>query len=213
MTGVTVVDYGVGNLLSLARALERCGATVTLATDAAAVVRADRIVLPGVGAFGHAAMELRRRGLAGPLLEWARKGQPLLGVCVGMQMLMEQSEEFGLHDGLGLIAGKVVQVPTVGTDGTPHRIPHICWSALWPPDRRNGWASPLLDDIVPGDAVYFVHSFMAAPERPTDLVAIADYDGVPVTAAIARDNVMGCQFHPEKSGEVGLAIFRRFLRL
>ncbi len=213
MTSVAIVDYGVGNLLSLRRALERCAATVTLAADADAIAAADRIVLPGVGAFGHAAGELRRRGLDQALLAWVARQRPLLGICVGMQMLMDHSEEFGRHDGLGLIAGAVVPVPATGADGTPHPIPHICWNGLLPPPGRAAWPAGLLDGIAPGDAVYFVHSFMAAPVAAADVMAIADYDGQAVTAAIGRGNVAGCQFHPEKSGEVGLKILRRFLAL
>ncbi len=213
MTTVAIVDYGVGNLLSLRRALQHCEADVTLAADAGAIAAADRIVLPGVGAFGHAAGELRRRGLDQALQGWVARERPLLGICVGMQMLMDHSQEFGRHDGLGLIAGAVVPVPPTGIDGRPHPIPHICWNGLLPPPGRGAWPGHLLDDVAPGEAAYFVHSFMAAPVAADDVVAIADYDGQPVTAAIGRGNVAGCQFHPEKSGAVGLKILRRFLAL
>jgi imidazole glycerol-phosphate synthase subunit HisH len=207
---VVVVDYGVGNLLSVRRGLEHCGGRVCVSSDAAVIRAAPRVVLPGVGAFANGMTELRREGLDDAVREVARAGTPLLGICLGMQMLLDESEEFGSTTGLGLIAGKVVPVPAVTATRSVQKIPHIGWSSLVPAGRES-WEGTVMADVVPGDAVYFVHSFMAHPSDARDRVADCLYGGVPVSAAIGRDNVFGCQFHPEKSGEVGLKILRRFL--
>lgn len=208
---VAVMDYGVGNLLSVRRALEHCGANVTVTGDHAAILSSPRVVLPGVGAFANAMTELRRQGLDEVALEVASRGVPLLGICLGMQMLLEQSEEFGLSMGLALIPGRVISIPPTSKTGAAQKIPHIGWNGLVLPERRQTWAGTLLQDVKPAEAVYFVHSFMAEPANPDDRVADCLYGGVAISAAIARRNVYGCQFHPEKSGPVGLKILRRFL--
>lgn len=208
---VAVIDYGLGNLLSVGRGLEQCGAEVTVTPDPDEILSAPWVVLPGVGAFADGMAELRRRGLDSVVREVAARGTPLLGICLGMQMLLDESEEFGLTPGLGLIPGRVVPVASTTVDGNPQKIPHIGWSALVSPEGREHWRGTLLEDLHPGDAVYFVHSFMASPADPGHRVADCLYGGVHVSASIARDNVAGCQFHPEKSGEVGLRVLRRFL--
>lgn len=213
MSDVVVIDYGVGNLLSVRRGLEHCGAQVTVTADLEAILGAARVVLPGVGAFANGMAELRKPGLDQVVRQLAASGKPLLGICLGMQMLLDESTEFGITKGLGLIPGKVIAVPSEGAGGEPHKIPHIGWNALLPSPGCENWNCGLLQDIDSGDAVYFVHSFMASPLDPAHHVADCLYDGIRVAAVIARDNVMGCQFHPEKSGEVGLNILRRFLRL
>lgn len=212
MSVVTVVDYGVGNLFSVSRALERCGAEVLLTDTAAGIEAAERLVLPGVGAFADGMQGLRERGLVAPLQAYARSGRPLLGICLGMQMLMEYSQEFGNHEGLGIIAGSVVNVPALTPSGRLHKIPHIGWSELRVPAGREGWQGTVLEALGPGSSAYFVHSYMSVPVDPACRLADCDYDGVTVSAAIARDAVTGCQFHPEKSGKVGLAVMRRFLQ-
>lgn len=207
---VAVIDYGVGNLLSVQRGLERCGAKVTVTADPEQILAAKRVVLPGVGAFGNAMQALERLGLVAVIRDVVQRQTPLLGICLGMQLLLEESEEFGITAGLGLIPGRVIPVPTQTLSGETQKIPHIGWSALQPSGASGGWRGTLLQDNRPGEAAYFVHSFMAVP---TDLVhRIADcvYGGHLVPAAIGRDRTTGCQFHPEKSGEVGLKILRRF---
>ena len=206
---VTVVDFGRGNLLSVARAFEHCGATVTLADESGPVTAADRLVLPGVGAFGDAMAELARRGLDDAIRAFAATGRPFLGICLGMQLMLDESEEFGRHAGLGLVPGAVTAVPAEGADGRPHRVPHIGWNALRP--ANGGWDGTVLGDIVPGSSVYFVHSFAASPESESDRLADCDYDGVRIAAAIRRGAWTGCQFHPEKSGPVGLHIIENFV--
>ena len=209
---VAVIDYGVGNLLSVSRALEHCGAAVTLTADTSVILVADRVVLPGVGAFADGMAALRASGLHAVVKQVAAAGTPLMGICLGMQMLFDESEEFGVTGGLGLIPGRVVQIPSVTTTGEFRKIPHIGWNELVQPEQRGSWQTNLLQDVQFGDAVYFVHSFMAEPVSPTHRLADCLYGGVPIAAVVGRDNVLGCQFHPEKSGEVGLKILAAFLR-
>jgi glutamine amidotransferase len=209
---VTIVDYGSGNLLSVARAFERCGAAVTVSSDPASIEKAERLVLPGVGAFADGIAGLRSRGLVEPVLSHAGSGRPLLGICLGMQMLAGASEEFGLHDGLGLVPGRVVRVPSQSTTGERLKIPHIGWSELVPAPNAE-WRGSMLDDTPPNKAIYLVHSFHLVPDDPRDLLAQCLYGGHALTAAVRRNAVMGCQFHPEKSAEAGLRILARFLKL
>ncbi len=211
--GVTVIDYGMGNLLSVTRALEHCGAEVKTAADPDVIRTSPRVVLPGVGAFGDGMAELRRQGLDEVVREVAAIGTPLLGICLGMQMLLDESEEFELTSGLGLISGRVVPVPAMDTDGHAQKIPHIGWNALVLPQGRESWEGKILQEIKLGESVYFVHSYMAAPIDPVHRIADCIYGGIRVAAAIGQDNIFGCQFHPEKSGKVGLAILNNFLRL
>lgn len=209
---VTVADYGTGNLLSVCRALEYCGAEVMLASTAQQVVAADRLVVPGVGSFAACMEGLRRTGLDDAICRHASAGRPLLGICVGMQMLFEASEEFGNHAGLALLAGQVFRIPATCRDGTPHKVPHIGWNAIHPVDERS-WHNTILESVTPGSAAYFVHSFTAAPTQTEVRLANADYDGCRITATVSRNNIHGCQFHPEKSAAVGLAILGKFMRL
>jgi len=206
---VVVLDYGVGNLLNMVRALEHCGAAVRVAErGGASLANASRLVLPGVGAFGDGMAELRARGLDELVLRHAQTGRPFLGICVGMQMLFDVSEEMGEHPGLGLLAGRVKAVPAVGADGRAHRIPHIGWKALEP---RRDWQGTLLSDTQPGERVYFVHSYAPVPDHEEVRLADTDYDGVNICAAVMRGNLYGCQFHPERSASPGLHMLRRFL--
>lgn len=207
---VTVIDYGVGNLLSVQRGLEHCGARVTLTSDPDVVVAAGRVVLPGVGAFSNAMQALEERGMVQAIQSVAKAGTPLFGICLGMQLLLEESEEFGLTKGLGLIPGRVVPLPTHSATGEPQKIPHIGWNGLVVSESRDDWSGALLQDNALGEAVYFVHSFMAVTADRAHRLADCIYGGRRVSAAISKDQITGCQFHPEKSGEVGLKILRRF---
>jgi imidazole glycerol-phosphate synthase subunit HisH len=208
---VTVLDYGIGNQLNVLRALEHCGASVKVVQKASAAdVEAGRLVLPGVGAFGDGMAELRARGFDDLVKRFAQTGRPFLGICVGMQVMFDASEEMGEHDGLGLLSGRVRAVPATGAGGKPHRIPHIGWRPLVP---SAPWEETILADVQPLDRVYFVHSFAADPAQAAVRLAHVDYDGVPICAAVHRDNLYGCQFHPERSAETGLSVLRRFLRL
>ena len=208
---VSIVDYGGSNILSVARALRHCGADVVLADTAAAIESAARLVLPGVGAFGDVQASLARRDLVAPLQSFAKTGKPFLGICVGMQLMMDYSEEFGRHPGLGLIPGGVKPIPAAGVDGIPHRIPHVGWQELSAAEQGRPWLGSVLDGMKQHDAVYFVHSFAAEPEEECHRLADCQYDGVRISAAVARGAMVGCQFHPEKSGQVGLRILTNFV--
>jgi glutamine amidotransferase len=218
MSAVTVLDYGIGNLLNVVRALTQAGATVRVTQRATAEdAQSGRMVLPGVGAFGDGMAELRARGFDDLVKRFADTGRPFLGICVGMQVLFDGSDEMGDHAGLGLIPGRVRAVPAVGANGVPHRIPHIGWRSL---QADQDWTGGLLGGVQAGERVYFVHSFAAQPEEQSERdggvsarLATVDYDGVSVCAAVRRGNVYGCQFHPERSAGVGLSVLRNFLLL
>ena len=198
-----IVDSGVGNLFSLQSSLAAIGAEAVVTADPEVLRVADRIILPGVGAFGDAAQKLRDTGLDTVLKELAASGKPLMGICLGMQLLFEKSYEFGEFEGLGLIPGVVR--PIADVIPADYKIPHIGWNAL-----RFTAPSPLFKNITEGDCVYFVHSFYA--DCGDSVIATAEY-GAALTAAVAKNNVYGCQFHPEKSGAVGLAILKAFTGL
>ena len=201
---IAVIDYGVGNLFSLCRSLEAIGQEPVVTGDPALMRQADKLFLPGVGAFADAAAKLRQTGLDQVILEEAAKGKPLMGICLGMQLLFDESLEFGQYKGLGLIPGRVV--PMEGVIPADYKIPHIGWNALhFPADKPR---HKLLETVQDNECVYFVHSFYATDCNDA-VIATTEY-GAELTAAVARGNVMGCQFHPEKSGDVGLAILKTF---
>jgi len=208
---VTVIDYGLGNLLSVQRGLEHCGATVTLTGDPEQILAAKRVLLPGVGAFGNAMQTLHQLNLVAVIRELAHRQTPLLGICLGMQLLLDESEEFGSTVGLGLIPGRVIPIPARGVSGEIQKIPHIGWNALQPSAASGDWDAALLQDTRPGEAAYFVHSFMADPRNYQHRIAECVYGGHKIAAVIGHEKITGCQFHPEKSGEVGLKILRRFI--
>ncbi len=202
---IAIIDYGVGNLFSLKSSLAMIGAQAIVTGDADVLRSADRLILPGVGAFGDARQKLAQTGLDAALCAEAARGKPVLGICLGMQMLFDRSLEYGEHKGLGLIPGEVV--PMAGRLPEGLKIPHIGWNALAirKPDH------PLMKYTESGDCVYFVHSFYAS-DCADSVIATAEY-GIDVTAAVAKGNVMGCQFHPEKSGTVGLGILKAFCEM
>lgn len=200
---VAIIDYGVGNLFSLKSSLSFIGVDAVVTGDPSVIAASDRIILPGVGAFEDAANKLRKNGLDKVIYEEVGKGKKLLGICLGMQMLFEESYEYGVHKGLGLIKGKVLPLADVVWD---LKVPHIGWNSL--SFKKD---SKLYKYVNQGDFVYFVHSFYGA-ECSESVSATAEY-GVEVTASVERDNVYGTQFHPEKSGEVGLGILRAFCEM
>ena len=201
---IAIVDYGVGNLFSLKSSFAAIGAEAVVTGDKNVLEQADKILLPGVGAFADAAEKLRNSGLDEVLIQQAKAGKPLLGICLGMQLLFEQSLEYGKHKGLGLLPGSVV--PMEGKIPQDLKIPHIGWNALT--FHKN---SPLFQHIREGDCVYFVHSFYA--DNCADAVSATTEYGIPITAAVEKGNVFGCQFHPEKSGDVGLNILKAFAEM
>ena len=198
---IAVIDYGVGNLFSLCRSLEAVGQTPFVTGDPSVLRRADKLFLPGVGAFADAAEKLRRTGLDRVIREEAAQGKPILGICLGMQLLLDRGEEVRPCPGLGVIKGVCARIPT------EEKLPHIGWNSLTFPNR-----SPLFEGVDEGSYVYFVHSFSAQHTDPDQVSAVSQY-GVPVIAAVQNGNFFGCQFHPEKSGETGLAILQNFAGL
>lgn len=210
---VVVIDYGIGNLLSVYRGFEYCGAKVDISNDPDVIRRAPRVVLPGVGAFANAMHELRNLQLLEVLYGVANSGSPFLGICLGMQLLLDESEEFGHTAGLGLIRGQVVPINSRNSDGIALKVPHIGWSELYHSEGRSDWCGSLIQDIQSGDSVYFTHSFRARLTHEIDCLSYCQYGDLRFPAVISRDNIHGCQFHPEKSGETGLKILSRFLKL
>ncbi len=206
---VTVIDYGIGNLLSVRRGFENCNVNTTLSSDPDTILSSDRVVLPGVGAFSNGMEELKKRNLISVINKIANQRIPILGICLGMQLLLDESEEFGLTSGLGLIPGKVIPILPNTSKKRELTIPHIGWSAL----HINKSNYNLSDYINDGDEVYFVHSFMASTKYDKDTVAYCRYGGLSIPAIIAKDKIMGCQFHPEKSGKIGSKVIRSFLSL
>lgn len=204
---IAIIDYGVGNIFSLMSSFKYIGADAVLTSDTSQIESADRIVLPGVGAFGNAVKKLTDSGLKDTVVSQCRSGKPLLGICLGMQLLFQKSFEYGEHEGLGLIDGNVV--PLSGAVPSELKIPHIGWNALHFPKTHK--KSELFKYIDEGEHVYFVHSFYAA-DCAESVIADTEY-GIPVTAAVQKGNVYGTQFHPEKSGDTGLKILKAFAEL
>lgn len=197
---ITLIDYGIGNIRSIEKAFQAIGVEVMRTDQPEHLAQAERLVLPGVGAFGACAAEIRRRGLEQPILDAVERGTPLLGVCVGMQLLFETGEEHGIHHGLGLLPGRVVRFQS-----DTLKIPHMGWNTL-----HVQHPSPLLEGIAPGDFVYFVHSFHVIADEASDVTATTLY-GENFPAIVGRNNVHGVQFHPEKSQQTGLRILKNFV--
>ncbi len=202
---VAILDYGVGNLFSLQSSFGAIGVDVVVTGDEAVLRKADRIILPGVGAFEDAAAKLRATGLDKVLIDEAKSGKPIMGICLGMQMLFDKSFEYGEHKGLGLIKGEIRPIADVISSNL--KIPHIGWNALNFGENKH----PIFKYLKEGDFAYFVHSYSGA-NCDESIIATTEY-GAKLTAAVAKDNVCGCQFHPEKSGEVGLNILRAFCEM
>lgn len=206
----TIIDYGVGNMMSVTSAVDVVGGTPIMSSDEKVIAKADRLILPGVGAFKDAMDDMHASGLVEQVQEFAKSGRPILGICLGAQMLLSTSEEFGLHQGLDLIKGAVVKIPETDTDENLQRIPHVGWQSL---DTANSWDSTVLNGLEPGVDVYFVHSLHPVPNDPKDVYGTCQYGGHTINGAIGHDNVWGCQFHPEKSASTGLTILHNFLRM
>lgn len=204
---IAIINYGVGNLQSISNAFSACGQKIHITSDANTIREADALVLPGVGAFSDGMAQLAAGSLSKVIIEFAAKGKPLLGICLGMQMLLDSSEEFGLHQGLGIIPGTVRALRHLKGFDQKAKTPHIGWTS-W----RSHAASPLFDGLE-GQEVYFIHSFCAVPEHDENIAATAEYGDLRFAAAIQKDMVFGCQFHPEKSGPHGLRIIKNFINI
>jgi glutamine amidotransferase len=204
---IAIVDYGMGNVRSVEKAFAKLGHAAEVTPDPDRVRGAEAVVLPGVGAFGDCMANLVKGDLREPVVESIRSGKPFLGICLGLQLLFDESEEFGRQEGLGIVPGRVVRFPAAAPSGEALKVPHIGWN-----DVRFANRARIFDDVPDGGRVYFVHSYYVVPEDPAWIAGTTDY-GLPFTSAIARDNVWGVQFHPEKSQRIGLAILDRFARL
>ncbi|MCB0213428.1 MAG: imidazole glycerol phosphate synthase subunit HisH [Anaerolineae bacterium] len=200
MTKITIIDYGVGNFRNVQKAFQVVGAEAEITDSVEAVNQAEAIVLPGVGAFGDAIDNIRARNLEQPILDAVKAGKPMIGICVGLQLLFEESEEIGHHIGLGILPGKVIRFPE-----NELTVPHMGWNQI-EPEREH----PLLNGIEPGDFAYFAHSYHAAPANREDIIACTEY-GQLYPSIVGRDNVCAIQFHPEKSQQVGLQILKNFI--
>lgn len=208
---VVIIDYGVGNLLSVKRAVEYLGSSATVTSDPEIILSASHVILPGVGAFPAGMKKLKLAGLDSVVKEVTSKGSELLAICLGMQLIMQESDEYGKTKGLGLLDGRVVEIPNISTDGEELKVPHIGWNSLQPTTNNSRWERSLLSESRVGDFVYFVHSFMVKPSDDTIRLADTIYGGHEISAVISKDNITGCQFHPEKSGQNGLKILNAFL--
>lgn len=210
---VTVVDYGVGNILSVTRALQQFGADVSIASSNTEIRKATRVVLPGVGAFPNAMRSLSRLNIVETIVEMSGKGIPILGICLGMQLLFEESYEQNPTSGLSLIPGFVERIQMESNLEKLIKVPHIGWSEIHRPPEGRNWKNSILQNVEDKSSAYFVHSYGCNPRERVDVLAITKYCDLEIIAVVQRENVMGCQFHPEKSGEVGLKILESFMKL
>ncbi|MBT7376910.1 MAG: imidazole glycerol phosphate synthase subunit HisH [Candidatus Marinimicrobia bacterium] len=210
-TSVSIIDYGIGNIYNVQRAFEKCGVEAQLIDSVEQVQSSSHLILPGVGAFAKGMYELNKRGFVDSIISHADQNKPLLGICLGMQMLLDDSNEFVKTKGLGIIPGHVEGIPNSNIDGSSHKIPHIGWNELKPLGGKSNWKKTILEGINPGEQAYFVHSFTAFPADEKYRLADADYNGRQISAVIRKGNTYGCQFHPEKSGLMGLTILKSFL--
>lgn len=210
---VVIVDYGIGNLFSVARAVEAVGGEPVISSNPNDIISADRLILPGVGAFERGLKGLDNLSLTQSVKSFAASGRPFLGICLGMQMMLETGTEFGLHEGLGLVPGSVEAIPPQGADGKPHKIPHIGWNGIHAGAHSESWENGILKGIEPSTTFYLVHSYVAKPSNPTNILATCDYNGLSLTAVVQSEMMFGCQFHPEKSGSAGLRVLENFMAL
>lgn len=206
---VAIVDYGMGNLFSVEAACAQAGLKAMITADAAGIERAASIILPGVGAFGEAMRRLREQGLDDVLRAYAGSGRPFFSICLGMQLLFDESDEFGSSPGLGLLPGRVVRFEREGADGARYKIPAIGWNQVRLAREARGpnWPVPPLAGLSEGEHFYFVHSYYVRPEDPRLALTSTRYAGVDYVSSLARDNIFACQFHPERSGRAGLRIY------
>lgn len=207
---VTIIDYGLGNLLSVQRGFEHLGISALISSDPKIIMQSERVVLPGVGAFPKAMALLEERGLTSVVKNFAASGKPLLAICLGMQLLLEHSEEFVKTRGLNLIPGNVRKIPQINSKGIVTKVPHIGWNSLEPSPKKRSWNGTILEGTKKGEAVYFVHSYLVSLEDDENELAYTLYENHKISSVISKDRIYGCQFHPEKSGAVGLNIMRRF---
>ena len=208
---ITIIDYGCGNILNLARAIKFIGYEVDITHDKNKIINSSYVILPGVGAFGNAMKQIEKYNLHNTILEYAKSNKPLLGICLGMQILLTVSYEFGVHKGLGLIEGKVIKISN--EKNKEIKIPHMGWNEIYPNNNKKEWKNKILKNSSIGKSFYFVHSFVCITKDYDSTIAVCNYSGISIPAVIATGNVFGCQFHPEKSADNGLAVLKNFCEI
>ena len=211
MKKITIIDYGCSNILSLVRALEFLGYKGEVTSDYKEILNSSHVILPGVGAFGNAMKKLEEHNLCQPILEYAKLNKPLLGICLGMQILLTKGHEFGTHKGLELIEGEVIKISDKKNEKI--KIPHIGWNEIYPCNDKKKWENKILKDDLIGKSFYFVHSFVGKTKNLDSTIAICDYSGISIPAVVSVNNIFGCQFHPEKSGQNGLKVLKNFCEI
>ena len=205
---ITIIDYGCGNILNLARAIKFIGYEVDITHDKNKIINSSYVILPGVGAFGNAMKQIEKYNLHNTILEYAKSNKPLLGICLGMQILLTVSYEFGVHKGLDLIEGKVIKISN--EKNKEIKIPHMGWNEIYPNNNKKEWKNKILKNSSIGKSFYFVHSFVCITKDYDSTIAVCNYSDISIPAVIATGNVYGCQFHPEKSADNGLAVLKNF---
>lgn len=212
MNTISIIDYGMSNLLSITRGFEKIGSKVTIISDPESILAADKLVLPGVGAFPDGMRELHKRQLIEPIRKHTKSGKPFLGICLGMQMMLTKGYEITETEGLDLIKGEVVKLPNINKNSTLNKLPHMNWNII-KKTNNVGWINTILENNISGDYMYFVHSYFAKIENLENQLAYTPFGDINFTSAIVMDNCFGTQFHPEKSGEIGLKILKTFSNL
>ena len=208
---IVIVDYGCGNILNLARAIKFIGYEVDITHDKNKIINSSYVILPGVGAFGNAMKQIEKYNLRNTILEYAKSNKPLLGICLGMQILLTVSYEFGVHKGLGLIEGKVIKISN--EKNKEIKIPHMGWNEIYPNNNKKEWKNKILKNSSIGKSFYFVHSFVCITKNYDSTIAVCNYSDISIPAVVATGNVFGCQFHPEKSADNGLAVLKNFCEI
>ncbi len=208
---ITIIDYGCGNILNLARAIKFIGYEVDITHDKNKIINSSYVILPGVGAFGNAMKQIEKFNLHNTILEYAKSNKPLLGICLGMQILLTVSYEFGVHKGLGLIEGKVIKISNEKNNEI--KIPHMGWNEIYPNNNKKEWKNKILKNSSIGKSFYFVHSFVCITKDYDSTIAVCNYSDISIPAVVATGNVFGCQFHPEKSADNGLAVLKNFCEI
>ena len=208
---VTIIDYGCGNILNLIRAIKFIGYEVEVTHEKNKIINSSYLILPGVGAFGNAMKQIEKYNLQDIILEYVKSNKPLLGICLGMQILFTASHVFGYHKALGLIEGEVIKISNKKNNEI--KIPHMGWNEIYPKDNNGEWRNKILQNPLIGKSFYFVHSFICLTKNSNSTIAVCNYSDISIPAVVANNNIFGCQFHPEKSSDNGLAFLKNFCEI